>query len=199
MRSAADSPWRLPARHPRTPGSISNRPFYEGIKIDTEEEEAEIEGVVVAVEGDEVTIEAEQGRRLTLIVTDKTRIQQEKDIPGRLADIQVGTDVEAKFDPFTRTAVKIDGESGDVDDGESGDVDDGESGDVDDGESEDVDDGESEDVDDGESEDIDDGESEDIDDGESEDIDDGGSEDVDDGESEDVEDEESEDVVPGES
>ena len=31
MRSAADSPWRLPARHPRTPGSISNRPFYEGI------------------------------------------------------------------------------------------------------------------------------------------------------------------------
>ena len=33
MRSAADSPWRLPARHPRTPGSISNRPFYEGINI----------------------------------------------------------------------------------------------------------------------------------------------------------------------
>ena len=33
MRSAADSPWRLPARHPRTPGSISNRPFYEGIKV----------------------------------------------------------------------------------------------------------------------------------------------------------------------
>ena len=33
MRSAADSPWRLPARHPRTPGSISNRPFYEGIKL----------------------------------------------------------------------------------------------------------------------------------------------------------------------
>ena len=33
MRSAADSPWRLPARHPRTPESISNRPFYEGIKI----------------------------------------------------------------------------------------------------------------------------------------------------------------------
>ena len=33
MRSAADSPWRLPARHPRTPGSISNRPFYEGINL----------------------------------------------------------------------------------------------------------------------------------------------------------------------
>ena len=35
MRSAADSPWRLPARHPRTPGSISNRPFYEGIKVNS--------------------------------------------------------------------------------------------------------------------------------------------------------------------
>ena len=76
-------------------------------KINTEEEEAEIEGVVVLVEGDEVTIETEQGRRLTLVVGDRTRIELEDDFPGRISDLQVGVEVETKFDPFTRRAFKI--------------------------------------------------------------------------------------------
>ena len=76
-------------------------------KFDAEEEEAEIEGVIVEVDGDEVTIETERGRRLTLAVGDRIRIELEDDIPGARADLQVGAEVEAKFDPFTRTAYKI--------------------------------------------------------------------------------------------
>ena len=76
-------------------------------KIDAEEEEAEIEGVVVEVSADEVTIETERGRKLTLVVGDRTRVELEDDFPGTIADLQVGAEVEAKFDPFTRTAYKI--------------------------------------------------------------------------------------------
>ena len=73
-----------------------------------EEEEAELEGLVVGVEGDEVTIETERGRSLTLIVGDRIRIELEDDFPGALTDLQVGTEVEAKFDPSTRIVFKID-------------------------------------------------------------------------------------------
>ena len=83
-------------------------------KINAEEEEAEIEGVVVEVSGDEVTIETERGRKLTLVVGDRTRIELEEDFPGTLSDLQVGTKVEAKFDPFTRTAFKIEVEEDEV-------------------------------------------------------------------------------------
>ncbi|MFQ5873027.1 MAG: DUF5666 domain-containing protein [Dehalococcoidia bacterium] len=76
-------------------------------KIDTEEEEAEIEGVVVQLDGGQLTIETERGRRLTLAVGDRTRIEVEDDLPGTYADLQVGVEVEVKFDPFTRTAFKI--------------------------------------------------------------------------------------------
>ena len=83
-------------------------------KIDTEEEEAKIEGVIVPdgiVQIDdvttEVTIETERGRRLTLVVGGRTRIELEGDFPGTVDDLAEGQDVEAKFDPFTRTAYKI--------------------------------------------------------------------------------------------
>ena len=76
-------------------------------KIDAEEEEAKIEGIVVEVEGDQVTVETERGRRLTLLVGDRTRIELEDDFPGTTADLQVGAAVEAKFDPYTQTAFKI--------------------------------------------------------------------------------------------
>ena len=36
-RAVRSSRQPVAARHPRTPGSISNRPFYEGIMIDREE------------------------------------------------------------------------------------------------------------------------------------------------------------------
>lgn len=77
------------------------------LKIDAEEEEAEIEGVIVAIDGQEVTIETERGRRLALTVSDQTRIELEDDIPGTLADVSKGLEVEAKFDPFTRRVFKI--------------------------------------------------------------------------------------------
>jgi hypothetical protein len=82
-------------------------------KVDTEEEEAEIEGFIVPdgiVQVDdttEVTIQTEGGRLLTLIVDDTTRIELDEDFPGTVADLQVGAQVEARFDPFTRTAYKI--------------------------------------------------------------------------------------------
>ncbi len=76
-------------------------------KVDAEEEEAEIEGIIVQIDGNEVTIETERGHRRTLIVGDQTRIELEDDFPGIMADLQVGIEVEAKFDPFTRLAFKI--------------------------------------------------------------------------------------------
>ena len=76
-------------------------------KIDSEEEEAEIEGVVVEINGTEVTIETERGRRLTLIVEERTRIEFDDDFPGTLGDLQVGVEIEAEFDSLTRVAFKI--------------------------------------------------------------------------------------------
>ena len=76
-------------------------------RIDTEEEVAEIEGVVVQVDNDQLTIETERGRRLTLAVGYRTRIELGDDLPGTYADLQVGEVVDVKFDPFSRTAFKI--------------------------------------------------------------------------------------------
>ena len=76
-------------------------------KIDTEEEEAEIEGVVVQFDTDQLTIETERGRRLTLAVGDWTHIELGDDLPGTYADLKVGEVVDVNFDPFSRTAFKI--------------------------------------------------------------------------------------------
>ncbi len=76
-------------------------------RIDSEEEEAEIEGVIVAVQGNEVTIETDKGRRLSVVVNDRTKIELAEDLPGTLADLRTGTEVEVKFDPSTRVAFKI--------------------------------------------------------------------------------------------
>ena len=76
-------------------------------KIDTEEEEAEIEGVIVGIQGGEATIETEHGRRLALVVNDHTAIKLKGDLPGTIADLHINTKIEAKFDPSTRVAIKI--------------------------------------------------------------------------------------------
>ena len=81
-------------------------------KIDVEEKEAEIEGVVVGVDADEITIESEGGRRLTLTINDRTRIELDEDFPGTPADIRVGQEVEVKFDPGTGTALTVELEDG---------------------------------------------------------------------------------------
>ena len=76
-------------------------------KVATEEEEAEIEGFVVQVVDSEITVETERGRRLTLMIGNRTRIELEDDFPGTTADLQVNTRVEVTFDPNTRSAFKI--------------------------------------------------------------------------------------------
>ena len=76
-------------------------------KIDTEEEEAEIKGVVIQLDSGQLMIETERGRRLTLVVGDRTRIELDDDFPGTYADLQVGDEVDVEFDPFSRTAFEI--------------------------------------------------------------------------------------------
>ena len=82
-------------------------------KIDIEEEDEEIEGTLVEVDDDEITVETERGRRLTLEVTDRTRVEFEDDVPGNISDLPVGTEVEVKFDPARRLAFKIEVEDDD--------------------------------------------------------------------------------------
>ena len=76
-------------------------------KIDTEDEEAKIEGSIVKAVADAVTVETKRGRRLTLAIGDRTRIELGDDFRGTYADLRVGDQVEVKFDPFTRTAYEI--------------------------------------------------------------------------------------------
>ncbi|MCH7554191.1 MAG: hypothetical protein IIC82_09380 [Chloroflexi bacterium] len=77
-------------------------------KIDAEHEDAEIEGVLVEVSGDSITVRTEYGRRLTLSIDDATRIElDDDDVPGTLIDLAVAKQVEVKFDPFELRAFKI--------------------------------------------------------------------------------------------
>lgn len=69
--------------------------------------QAEVEGVIILIVGSEVTVETERGTKQTLVIADTTRIELEDDFWGTIADLQVGTEVEAKFDPTTRLAFKI--------------------------------------------------------------------------------------------
>ncbi len=85
-------------------------------KIDTEEEEAEIEGIIFHIGSDNVTIKTEQGYKRTLVITNTTRIELEDDFTGTIVDLQVGMEVEAKFDPFTRLAFKIEVEEAEDED-----------------------------------------------------------------------------------
>ena len=66
-----------------------------------------MEGVIVEVNGNEVTAESNRGRRIAVMVTDRTRIKLDEDFPGRLSDLQIGTEVEIKFDPDSLVAFKI--------------------------------------------------------------------------------------------
>lgn len=77
----------------------------EAIESDTDEEE--LEGVITEIEGNEVTIELEDGSTMTLLVDEQTVIELEDDSPGTVADLQAGARIEAKFDPSTNTASLI--------------------------------------------------------------------------------------------
>ena len=85
-------------------------------KVDVEEEEAEVEAIVVEVDGDALTIETERGRRLTVVVGLATRIELDDDIPGTIADLAVGTEMEVKFNPSTFQALRVEVEDEEHDD-----------------------------------------------------------------------------------
>ncbi len=83
------------------------------LKIDTEEESAEIEGVIVAVEGNQVTIDTEKGRRLSVVIDTHTQIELGEHLPGTKADLSAGGKVAVKFDPSTLRALEIEVEKED--------------------------------------------------------------------------------------
>jgi len=65
-------------------------------------EEANIQGTVIATSDNRVTVQDRKERVLTFIADNTTRITN-----GTLADIKVGSRVEARFDPVSMVAVKI--------------------------------------------------------------------------------------------
>lgn len=81
--------------------------------------QAEVEGTIVGIEGDKITIETERGYQRVLVVGDQTRIELDEDFPGTLADLQVGVEVEAKFDPSSYIAFKIEVEEDEDEDEET--------------------------------------------------------------------------------
>ena len=78
-------------------------------KIKVEEQEAEVKGVVQAVNTDSntLTIVTQSGRELELRVESQTRVDMDDFKGATLADLKVGDEVEAKFNPETRVAYKI--------------------------------------------------------------------------------------------
>lgn len=69
--------------------------------------EEEIEGVIVGITGDGITVEMERGQRLTLRFTDRVRIKWGDDFVRKLSDLQVGQEVKAKLDLSTGTVFEI--------------------------------------------------------------------------------------------
>ena len=77
-------------------------------KIDVEEEEdVEIKGALVEVNGDSITVLTERDRRLTMSIDDATKIELDDDVLGRPSDIHVGEKVEVDYDPKTNEALLI--------------------------------------------------------------------------------------------
>lgn len=83
------------------------------LQFETEEEEVEIEGAIIEITGKDVTLETEKGRRITVIVEDRTRIELD-DVPGKLSDLKRGMEIEVTFDPFSRQAFNIKTEDGEA-------------------------------------------------------------------------------------
>jgi hypothetical protein len=72
-----------------------------------EARQAEVEGIIVGIDGSEITIESENGQRTTVLVTDSTRIESEDDEPTDLAGLNIGGEVETKYDPESGIAFII--------------------------------------------------------------------------------------------
>ncbi|MBI2850280.1 MAG: DUF4382 domain-containing protein [Chloroflexi bacterium] len=69
--------------------------------------QAHVEGTISKIESGNVTIQSEKGSLVTVLVTNSTRIEIEDEDNGTLADLKVGLKVEAKYDPTTKQAFKI--------------------------------------------------------------------------------------------
>jgi hypothetical protein len=67
----------------------------------SESQQAAVEGEVAEIGENEITVECDAGRRLTVRVTDSTRITLADDREVGLADLQVGVPVRICFDPAT--------------------------------------------------------------------------------------------------
>ena len=76
-------------------------------KLDFDREEVEIEGLVVNVDDDQVTIKTEHGRVLTVTVGENARIELDDDWPATIDDIVNGLTIEVDFDPSSLAAFKI--------------------------------------------------------------------------------------------
>ncbi len=77
-------------------------------------QQTEIEGEIVRIVGDKVTVESEDGERVTILVSDDTRIESEADSPGTPSTLQVGDKIETTFDPESKTAFSISGQEEEV-------------------------------------------------------------------------------------
>lgn len=69
--------------------------------------QAEVEGNITKIESGNVTITPEKKSAVTVMVTGSTRIEQGEKHALTLADLKVGQKVEAKYDPTTKKAFKI--------------------------------------------------------------------------------------------
>jgi len=88
------------------------------------DDEAEVEGEITAIAGDDVTIDPESGDPVTVHVDESTVIQLKDHghkTAGTLADLAPGQDAEAEYDPTTMVASKIQVEVED-DEAEEGEV-----------------------------------------------------------------------------
>jgi hypothetical protein len=72
---------------------------------------AKVEGTLTAVGGSSVTIAPEKGGPEVTLTVDASTIIQRNKMPAALADLQVGDKVEAKYDPTTMIAIKIEAKS----------------------------------------------------------------------------------------
>ncbi len=70
---------------------------------------AEIKGAISALGTNTVTITRRDGTSVTVTVTSNTRIER-NDAPATFADLRVGDQAEAKFDPNTLEAFKLEAE-----------------------------------------------------------------------------------------
>jgi ABC-type Fe3+-hydroxamate transport system substrate-binding protein len=84
-----------------------------------EKEQAEIEGNITAVSGSNITIKTERDRSVTL-TTNNTTLIRNRGAAGTTANLTDGLKVNAKFDPFTMIAsrIEIQGDQGEGNDEE---------------------------------------------------------------------------------